>query len=645
MPDAPVQAAPIDPNLLVNASHIGAADAFNYGPGQQQLRNAQTRQTILATDFNYGTGAYEARTKEVNYNYGPGALDQQKARTEGLNALTAAQILNNETSTFDLNNRRLEEEQVGKFARENRGLTQQKDLVENQQTNLVYQSDAGKRHFATLAQKNLAIEANKTELSAKNIESDLKMADLGHQTEYSKALIQDAVVNREREKVFNRQGIIKGLSDAQQADEYLKQNTGSMNPVRQTEYLQGLLKSNYQGVSDSIDVIEPIVNTLSQTYGLPPELRTSIDSVKSAVAYHSSGKAIQGTMSGLAAARDAGSISEAGSNLLGRSASIGLNPRDDTDMLRMSVEKVGDTYTLKNNGNNRVSKPYSQDEFDGSPELQALFVASEKRKANRQNTLTASDLTTQKLLDIQGTPLSGAIGERFGAVINALGPQIVDKDQFIAQSTQTFSKVQKDLAASNPFYGPEGNRLIAQLHLGESKLGETIRGVYEPVTDAVGITGDDTFGDLIKQDPNLASTLVEAYKNRATMGLSPSAYNDWVEELAKNVESSDPRYTVGGANSPAAVSDRKRLLRSTIQRNLHIPTNTRMLEKAYQNVVKVYPGLALADTGPNAVIKPLTLVGRIKDSLRRNVIGYSKESLTDDSTVPQSATNPQYPAQ
>lgn len=127
MADAPVQGINIDPNLIVNAFSNGMAANFNYGAGAQA-----DRASVVA-----------GRDASTNYNYGQGAQQLRQATVSNLQAETATRLIANDSALYDLSQRKIEQEKVGNYARENRSLAQQKDLQENQELAAYNQTPAG----------------------------------------------------------------------------------------------------------------------------------------------------------------------------------------------------------------------------------------------------------------------------------------------------------------------------------------------------------------------------------------------------------------------------------------------------------------------------------------------------------------------
>lgn len=651
MADAPVQAINIDPNLLVNATNTGMAAGFNYGQGAQDARAAAAQATAMQANFLYGQDAFVDRAVNVrtnfmasNFNYGEAAQDQQEARTKNLDSVTAGNLLANEISTYNLQQRKLDDDSFGVVRRDNTTLAAQAERRRRDAIAQVEMSPAGQLGLANLAQDYAGIEQNQVHLNLKNTQHQLKTQDLTQNSAYADLLSQEQVRERARRQIDNRMSFQSELVKATQADNEARATLGQLNPSRQIATLHNLLTTDYEKFGDNGTTILPLAQQLSQTYGLSPDDRDKIDQVVSAATFDGHGKEIQGTMSGLVQARGAGNISPTGEALLSATASIGINPRSELDVLRMSVDKVGDNYVLTNTATNRQSKPYTPEEFNSSPELQALFVASENRKANRQNTLTKTDDDLKKLDEVITAPIHADLRAPFLALEKSLRGQVADQDGFTTKAAGVFTRATQDLEMVNPFFHAElGPKLLDVLGVKDSTLTKLVTGKLSPVTEALGLREPDDFDRMIKDDPNLARTLVTAYENRERAGLTPEMYKSYVEELALNAERGDPRYVRGGANSDAAVAERKRLLRANIQRSLKVPTMEEAQKMAYERVIQVYPEMRTDDTSQRVPSDPKSLVQRIGASLRRNIFDKSHEDIVQPAVVPQTLTQPQYP--
>jgi hypothetical protein len=606
MADAPVQGINIDPNLIVNAFSNGMAANFNYGAGAQA-----DRASVVA-----------GRDASTNYNYGQGAQQLRQATVSNLQADTATRLIANDSALYDLSQRKIEQEKVGNYARENRSLAQQKDLQENQELAAYNQTPAGQMNIAKLVQSKARTDANAAELGAKDMDAKLRNQDLEQQMDYAKLEIQNLGVNRARSTAFNRQKVSQQLNEALQADLQIQSQTGMATSERRIALLDSLSKSDYQAFADNADVLAPVLSDLDQQYGLPPSLRSALGQVKDAATYHSNGTAIQNTVSSIAQSRAQGQASPAGSRILSSLALIGIDTQDSSDVLNMSIDEAGGVYTFVNQVTGKRSGAFSPDDIESSPELQSLVVASSKRQRTKQNPLTATDIRQQKFAEIENSPLNGTVGERFDKLIRNITPEISDVSQFTSQATKTFTKFQQDLASANPFFSSEGQELFSGLGLGSSGL--------------FGSEDASAFNQKILEDPNLAQDVVDAYANRARGGLSPAVFNSYVDTLTTQVTATDPRYQVSATNSAAAVADRTKSLRAKIQRSLVVPTNEEVLAKAYQQVINSYPNLSIPDTSSRTRnVSPPGLLASIGRSIKGAVVGLSPEDYVTQTIVPQ----------
>lgn len=606
-----VQGITIDPNLTVNAFSSGMAAQYNYGAGAQAARAADI----------------SAKQAETNFNYGSGALEQQDARTNLLNANTATQLISNDLHLFELRQRKLQQEKVGNYDRETESLAAQQDLNRQQHAANYQSSSAGQVGLSRLSQLQAETELNKAEVGAKTVENQLGNMELNQQMDYSILQINNAAVARERDSVLNRQRITQQLYKAHQADLTNRDKTGIDTAENQIGLLDSLSKSDYQAFLDSADVVAPIISKLDQTPGLAPALRSSLADVSKAATYVTSGTAIKNTMSGLAQARSQGAISDTGSGILTRAASVGIDPTNPSDVLNMTIEKQDGLYTFVN-GEER-STPVTQAEFDSSPEMQSLYVSSERRKRSLDNPLTRGDRSQKELEGIASAVLIPEVGQGFTKLIQSLGPEISDVKGFTTRATGTIKRFQQNLQSSNPFFGPEAAELFQGTNLGDNILSRGINSIQ----GFLGFEDNDrkVLKEKFKDNPELADQIANSYKFRETSGMDPAIFNSSVDEMVAQTTASDSRYKVTATNSPAAVAALTKNLRSKVQRNFRIPTNEIVLKKAYELVSEVRPDLAGYDTTFKTLKKGQ--VGLL-DSIRALVTGADQTSLNRYDEVP-----------
>lgn len=650
MPDAPVQAIQLDPNLLVNASNAGLAAGFNYGTGAQGLRAAQTDEIIARTDFSYGAGAIDSRTASTNettarsnFSYGTGALNQQQAQTNQIDAQTAYTLIANEGNQLTNQIRADENAKVLQYDRQNRGISKQHELAINQETALFHASDAGKKQIHDLAIAGVTKETNEVALAAETSKSQLENAYVENQTKYKDILRGNLAATNETDRVFNKQAVINSFLVAKKADMATRMRTGIGNPTAQIEVLGSIAQSNYKGFDDAAEEIGGYIDELAQTTGLSPQQKSMIDEVRNVSTHYRSRRAMSSTLTNLVGARAQGNIAAADNTVLTTAASIGINPATDAEQL--SIEKVGKDYVVTNTGTQK-SEPLPAGQFAASEAWQTLFVNSEKRKATSNNVATKADNTAQTMADIAKTPLTGPSGERLQAITESLSGQLNDIGQFQKQGAQTLNRMDQSIAMANPFNSPkEAEVLNDLLDIGDSNLNKFFSRKAKPGTDPLGITDESaTFENYISKNPNTAVRLVKAYVNRERLGLSSNVFTDYVEEMAKTAERSNPSMYMSNPNlSPLSIAENRQTLRSNIQSGLVLNTNSKQLKTAYDRIVKVRPDLIPFDLGRDVRVPPLTLLGKIKASVRENVIGTSIEHLQDPAIVPQEQTTPVFP--
>lgn len=183
------------------------------------------------------------------------------------------------------------------------------------------------------------------------------------------------------------------------------------------------------------------------------------------------------------------------------------------------------------------------------------------------------------------------------------------------------------------------------LHIGEGALHKSLREFAAPVTEPLGISDPTEFRDLIKDNPDLAQSFVTSFANRERAGMSVAQYNTLIENTALPIEQGNSIYTDEAKYGAATVAENRRNLRSTIAQNLKVPTHETTQKSAYDEVIKMYPLMKLPDTSFKVRPPPNTLLHRIGESLRSNLLGYTTEQTINNATVPQQPTAPLYPTQ
>lgn len=624
MADAPVQGITIDPNLTVNAFSTGMAAQFNYGAG------AQADRTSVIASRNAATTDSLAKT---NFLYGQGALSQQSAETQGITAKTAAQLISNDISLYGLNQVKLEQEKVGNYTRENKSLAAQQDLNRQQNVTDYMSSPAGQLGLNKAIQLQAETEVNKAEIGAKTVSNQLGNMDLQQQTEYANLQINNAAVSRQRDAVLNRQRITQQLHEAHQADLTIRDQTGNARPERQIALLDSLAKSDFAAFSDAADVVAPLVAKLDQGFDLPDTLRSSLTDVRNAAAYVTSGTAIKNTMAGLVQARSQGGSSPTGDAILSRAQSIGIDPNNETDVLNMTVEKKDNLYRLIGI-DGQPSSPMTEEEFNQSPEMQNLYVQSERRRRSLDNPLTRGDLAQAQLKQISDAAFIPEVGQGFSRLITNLGPEISDVKGFTTRAAGAVKEMQQNLQSFNPFFGPEGAELFEGTNIGENILGRGVNALQ-------GFLGfeDNDRAKLRKKftnNPELATQVAMAYKNRSTGGMPPAVFQSTVDKIVAQTAASDSRYQVTATNSPAAVAELTKMLRAKVQRNLTIPTNEIVLRQAYELVSEVRPDLAGQDASvqTRGAVSILSGIKRALGGVGATILGADQQDLTRYLEVP-----------
>jgi hypothetical protein len=621
MADAPVQGITLDPNLTVNAMNQGMAARFNYGESAQQVRqagiantNAATANTIASTSFNYGAEAQK----------------QQAVRTNILEQQTATTALSNDIALYDFKQRQVENQRLGELRLQNKENSLIVSNAQNSELVRHMSTPVGQAEITQIVQAKARTDANQAVLNANKMDFSLRTQGLSQEAEYAQLEIDKLNVERQRQVTLNRQSVPKMLNDAIQSDLLIKQQTGIDSSQSKIELLNSLATSDYQAFADNADILAPIANQLGLEYGLAPQTKAKLQDVQKAANYHVNGTAIQNTVGAISQARSQGQATPQDAKILASISEIGIDAQDPSDLLNMTIEKVGSGYAIKHIDTGEVSSIFTKEEYDSSPNLQALGVAARKRQLNRENPLTKADIAQQKLKAIENSPLNGTVGERFTEMLSNVAPDITDNEAFMKQAVPTLTKFQQDLSAMNPFFGPRGEQLYNALDIGEGSIEKG----FEAITDAVGLSTPDNeqFNAMIG-DQSLARNIVKAYEYRETGGLPPAIFNSTVNKLMQQTMAQDPeRFTITSTNDAEAVRIRTLDLRERIQRSLQIPTNPRVLEEAYNKIVTKYPEMG----SPTAVpVQGMSLMSRVKDAVWRSPFSQSKDNFVGTTTSPR----------
>lgn len=626
MADAPVQGITIDPNLTVNAFNTGMAAQFNYGAG------AQADRTSVIASRNAATTENQAKT---NYLYGQGALAQQSEITKGISAETATQLISNDLALHNLQQQKITQEKVGNYERENKSLAAQQDLNRQQHVSEAINSPSGQLGIAKIAQLQAETQLNAAEIGAKTIQNQLGNMDLQQQTEYANLQINNAAVSRQRDSVLNRQRIVQQMHEAHQADLTNRDATGNSRPERQISLLANLAESDFQAFTDAAQDIAPLINQLDQAHDLPESLRSTIPGIQKAATFATSQKALIGAYAGMSQAYSQGSLSPTGSAVVSRAKAVGLDINDASEILKSDVIKSEDgVYTIIG-PTGRRSSPMTEEEFSSNPEMQELFVQSEKRKASRDNPLTRGDRAQEQLKQISDALLIPEVGQTFTNLVQNVGESVGDVRGFTSRATSAMQSYQKDLMRYNPFFSNEGKALFEGTNIGDNILSRGINSIQ----GFLGLEDNDRAKLRAKFTKNrgLADQVSNAFKYRATGGMPPAVFQSTVDKLFAQTITSDPDYQVTATNSPEAVADRTSDLRSKIQRSLQVPTNEIVLRQAYELVSEVHPDLA----GQDASVQTrggVSLLGGIKRALGgvgATIFGADQEDLTRYVEVPE----------
>jgi hypothetical protein len=507
-------------------------------------------------------------------------------------AQTATQMISNDIALYNLGQRKLEEEKVGVIDRENRSLQAQHTLKKQQETQAYMTSPAGQIALQKTAEAGALVEMNQAVLGLKQSEAALANQDVAQQTQYADLQTQNIEALNQRDKVTKRQNVNRMLEAAKSAD-LIGMSQGNPYPTRTVELLDALSKSDYGAFTAAADVIAPMLSDIEQQHGLPPTLKSQIDDIKKSAVYSANGNVIKSTLSGLSQARQQGTLTPTAGRILNSTAEVGIDINDETDKLNLIVQQEGGNYTLVNALTGQKSQSFTSDEFNNTPELQSLYVASQKRQRNAVNNLTKTDIYQAQLKAIEENPLVPEVGQAFKNVINNLAPEIADVPGYTTRVAGTMSEFQRNAIAFNPMIGPEGDTLLQELKIDDDAIS---RGLGSLRTELFGGGELGRFDAKVQANPGFAQQVVNAYANRETGGMPKAVFDSTVNKIVQQTIAADPRYQVSPTNPPEAVKQLTDMLKTKVQRSLVVPRTDAALTVAYNRVVDLYPNLAISST-------------------------------------------------